>query len=295
MNTDIFPELLLNSFRFEHIKKMYILTFLLSFVIAIIPEFVVVQVWKQLAPGMDLQNLNIKKYGSSGDLHITIVRIDPDLWELVFMGISQSGEKSGKTAHDWCKSYKLTAAINAGMYADNYKTHVGYLRSKDHVNNSHINNYQSVMAYNPKNNKKVPPFRIFDLDESGISMQSILSDYKSAIQNLRLIKKPGVNVWKQQNGEWCEAALGEDREGRILFVYSRSPLSMHDLNQKLLASGIGIVAAQHLEGGFEAQFYLKQGDVEIDLFDMYDGKSIEGNGNAEPWPIPNIIGIRPRI
>jgi hypothetical protein len=125
-------------------------------------------------------------------------------------------------------------------------------------------------------------------------LQSILNDYNSVIQNLRLIKKPGTNLWKQQNREWSEAAIGEDKEGRILFIYSRSPLSMHDLNEELLASGIGIVAAQHLEGGFEAQFYLNQGDVEIDLFDSYDAHSSEGKGNAEAWPIPNIIGIRPR-
>jgi hypothetical protein len=243
---------------------------------------------------MDLQNLNTINHGSSGESHITIVRIDPDLWELVFMGISQSGEKSGKTAREWCRSHKLTAAINAGMYADNYKTHVGYLRSNDHVNNSHVNNYQSVIAYNPKKDKKIAPFRIFDLDEPGISMQSILNDYNSAIQNLRLIKKPGINLWKQQDREWCEAAIGEDKEGRILFIYSRSPLSMHDLNQKLLASGIGIVAAQHLEGAFEAQFFLNQGDLEIDLFDRYDANSNEGKGNAEAWPIPNILGIRSR-
>ena len=126
---------------------MYIFTFLLSFVIAIIPEPVVAPGWKQVAPGMDLQNLTAKNQSTSVDSHITILRIDPDLWELVFMGISQTGETLGKTAHEWCKNYKLTAAINAGMYADNNKTHVGYLRSKDHVNNSHVNNYQSCLLY----------------------------------------------------------------------------------------------------------------------------------------------------
>ncbi len=118
--------------------------------------------------------------------------------------------------------YKLTAVINAGMYADNYKTHVGYLRSKDHVNNSHVNNYQSVMAYNPKKDKKSHRFGFL-----------ILNDYNSAIQNLRLIKKPGINLWNQQNREWSEAAIGEDKDGKILFIYSRLPISMHDLNLEL--------------------------------------------------------------
>ena len=181
------------------------------------------------------------------------------------------------------------------MFADDYRKHVGYLRVNDHVYNSQINNYQSVMAFNPQKGKKVPKFRIFDLDGTGITMQSILNDYNSAVQNLRLIKKPGKNQWNVQNGEWCEAAIGEDKEGRILFIYSRLPLSMHDLNQELLNSEIGIVAAQHLEGRFEAQMYLHHGNTEIDLFDIYDANSDEDNGNgAMPWPIPNIIGIRPR-
>ena len=196
---------------------MYIFTFLLSFTIGLMPESDVTQGWKQLAPGMDLLNLVVKDQGISGDSHITIVRFDPQEWELVFLGLSQTGESSGKTAREWCKSHKLVAAINAGMYADNYKTHVGYLRSKDHVNNSHINNYQSVLAFDPKEGKVIPPFRIYDLDESEISIESILHDYNSAIQNLRLIKKPGKNQWSKQNGEWNEAAIGEDKEGKILF------------------------------------------------------------------------------
>ncbi len=271
---------------------MYIFTFLLSFTIALIPESDVTQGWKQIAPGMDLLNLVIKNHGTSGDSNITIVRFDPQVWELVFLGLSQTGESSGKTAREWCKSHKLVAAINAGMYADNYKTHVGYLRSKDHVNNSYVNNYQSVLAFDPKEGKVIPSFRIYDLDESEISIESILNDYSSAIQNLRLIKKPGKNQWKNQNGEWNEAAIGEDKEGKILFIYSRLPLSMHDLNQELLTSGLDIVSAQHLEGGFEAQLYLNQGDVEIDLFDIYDANSNEDNGSAEAQPIPNILGIR---
>jgi len=71
---------------------------------------------------------------------------------------------------------------------------------------------------------------------------------------LRLIKKPGINVWQQQDREWSEAAIGEDKEGRILLIFSRSSFSMYDFNKELLQSGIGIVAAQHLEGGPEAQF-----------------------------------------
>jgi hypothetical protein len=252
-------------------------------------------VWQQIAPGMDIHYITTKSKSIEGDSKITVVRIDPDKWELVFMGISQPGEESLKTAREWCESNKLTAAINAGMFATNYRTHVGYLRFRDHVYCGSINNYQSILAFDPKEGKEIPPFRIFDLDANGVTIQSILKDYSSAVQNLRLIKKLGINVWKQQERKWSEAAIGEDDKGRILFIFSRSPFSMHDLNKELLEAGIGIVAVQHLEGGPEAQLYVKSGSFQIDLNGSYEKSYNEDNGNVNSWPIPNIFGIRPRM
>jgi len=66
------------------------ISFLLGLVISLVNQSVAAQAWKQLAPGMDLQNLAAKNHGTSSYSDITLVRIDPNLWDLVFMGISQS-------------------------------------------------------------------------------------------------------------------------------------------------------------------------------------------------------------
>lgn len=251
--------------------------------------------WQTLTPGIELQILDAKSISAEGDSKITIVRIDPRLWELVFAGISQPGEESIKTAKEWCESNKLITAINAGMFATDYRTHAGYLKHWDLVNSRYINNYQSILAFNPVQGRDLPPFRIFDLDTPGITINSIQENYSSVIQNLRLIKKPGINVWKKQERKWSEAAIGEDKEGRILFIFSRSPFSMHDLNEILLNSGISIVAAQHLEGGPEAQLYIKVGDFELELCGSYETSYNEDDSNNTLWPIPNIIGVRQRL
>jgi len=250
--------------------------------------------WQALAPGMDMKILPAGKPSSVGTPRITVVRIDPRLWELEFVGLSRTRESAGRSAREWCKRHKLAACINAGMFGDDFKTHVGYLRFREHVSSGHVNGYQSVAAFDPQGGKGLPRFRIFDLDAPGVTAQGILKDYASAVQNLRLIKRPGANRWSQQNRKWSEAALGEDNMGRILFIFSRSPLSMHDLNQELLASGIGLVAAQHLEGGPEAQLYLHVGEVEREMFGSYGTSFREGDKNAAPWPVPNVLGVRPR-
>jgi len=249
--------------------------------------------WKTLAPGLELRVIAATTPSPAGDSKITVLRIDPKLWQIEFMGISRTGETRGHTGREWCEGHHLAAAINAGMFDTDYKTHLGYLAAGDHLHNGRINKYQSVAAFDPRRDS-LPRFHIFDLDVPGTSVPGILKDYASAVQNLRLVKRPGSNQWERQGRSWSEAALGEDSAGRILFIFSRSPFSMHDFNRELLAANIGLVAAQHLEGGPEAQLYLHVGQVEMELFGSYETSFREDNSNAVPWPVPNVLGIRPR-
>ena len=242
--------------------------------------------WKELAPGVELRMLGAVAASADGDSGIAVLRVDPKTWQLELVGQSKSGETSGRSAREWAKRHDLAVAINAGMFLEDYTTHVGYLEVEGQVISPRINPYQSIAAFDPHDRASQPAFRIFDLDVPGVTVQTIRADYGSLAQNLRLIKRPGVNRWSQQDKRWCEAALGEDESGRILFIFSRSVFSMHDLVRELLASGIGIVAAQHLEGGRLAQLYVKLGDVELELFD--------GAGSSSAWPIPNVLGITPR-
>jgi len=224
---------------------------------------------------------------------ITILRIDAHLWELQATGASSTGENANHTAREWCEAQGLTAAINAGMFKTDGKTHVGFMRFREQTNNGKANNYQSVAAFDP-HDPKLAAFHIFDLDAPQVTVQSILKDYDSAVQNLRLIKHPGSNQWSEQSRMWSEAALGEDDAGHVLFIFSRTPFSMHDLNEEMLAAGIGIVAAQHLEGGPEAQLYVHAGSFKLEQFGSYETSFRENDSNPAPWPIPNVLGVRPR-
>jgi hypothetical protein len=250
--------------------------------------------WDPIAPGLEIGAFRASAPSEVGDSRILIVRIDPGEWELTLVGRSATGDVSGRTAREWAQAHGLVVATNAGMFATDYVTHVGYMECRGHVNSRGVNRYQSVAAFHPRPGSGQPPFRLFDLDEPGVTLESIRESYESLVQNLRLIKRSAENRWGPQEKRWSEAALGEDEEGNALLVFSRSPFSMHDLNEELIAADIGLVALQHLEGGPEAQLYVGWGELELELAGSFETSFRENDGNAVAWPVPNVLGIRAR-
>jgi len=204
--------------------------------------------WRQLAAGLDVAEFS---HGGESRHALVVVRIDPARRKLVVLSKKELPNEKSMSVHQWMKKYTLLAAINAGMFAQDYETHLGYMRIDGKIHSGKLTAYKSVAAFSPKQ-KGIAAFHIFDLDDHK-DWATIKNQYNTLIQNLRLIKRPAANRWKHKPKRWSEAALGEDKEGRVLFIFSRQPYTMHDFNEKLIALPIHIHAAQHLEGGPEAQ------------------------------------------
>lgn len=275
------------------IMRFWVLLSLLLIPLLASGRFAYATEWQVLEPGLDLRWFVARTATPVGDSRITVLRIDPVRWQLEYRGRQQTPDRFRGSARDWVKREGFAAAINAGMFLEDHATHLGYTEFRGQIISGNTNAYQSVAAFDPRTGS-LPPFRFFDLDDPGVRIDSIRRDYASLIQNLRLIRRPGANRWGQQPKKWSEAALAEDSEGRILFVFSRSPFSMHDFNRELLSSGIAVVAAQHLEGGPEAQLYVNVGGTEVEMFGSYETGFNENDVNAVAWPIPNVLGIKRR-
>jgi hypothetical protein len=249
------------------------------------------QRWQELAPGLETITYQGDGKAFSKDAEITIVRADPERWEPAILCAAVVNEGQPLTAREWCQAHQLHAATNAGMFAKDGQTHVGYLRCGDYVNSRRVNTYQSAVAFSPKQ-PGLPPVRVFDLDVT--PLDEVLTSYQSVAQNLRLVQRPGINRWSPQERMWSEAALGQDRAGRLLLIFCPQPFSMYEFNRILLALPIDLECAQHLEGGPEAQLFICSGQFEREYVGSYETGFNETQGVTQAWPIPNALGIRPR-
>ena len=232
--------------------------------------------WTPVQPGVEYAVLPLET-GSPEVVHV--VRVAPDRARLAAR-FASAGPSRARTAAAWCDEEGLAVAINLGMYQEDLRSNVGYARAGGHVNHGRwVTSYKSALAFAPRR-KGLPPAAIVDLDTPDARRN--LEDYDAVVQNLRLLKWPGVNVWAQARERWVEAAIAGDREGRILFLFVPTAHAMRDLNAKLLALPLGIVRAMHAEGGSEASLSIRAPGLKVDL---------SGSGGGSQWPIPNVLGV----
>jgi hypothetical protein len=243
--------------------------------------------WRELQAGVAYATIRVAEKPAHGDGLFHVVRVDPRVARLTAHALSiDRGEP--KTAAEWAKKEDFAIVINAGMFEiSDHRTHSGYFRIKDHTNSGRwVKKYKSALLV-PRAGQ-LPPARLIDLDAGEVPE---LSDSDVVVQNLRLIKSPGINVWTPNGKQWSEAAIAMTRDGNILFVFSRTPFSMVDFNAKLLALGLDVVSAMHAEGGPEASLSIHAGGVDLDFCGSYETGFVEDDESSRQWPIPNVIGV----
>lgn len=235
--------------------------------------------WRQLARGIEYREFRLTLLPLSGDGLLHVVRLDPAQVSLELGLRSEDG--ASHSAADWASRKGWAVVFNAGMYETDFRTNVGYLRHHTHVNNSRWKaSYEAVLGLDGPDGGVA----LLDRDEPGFA--ALAAAYDTLVQNLRTIKAPGTNVWEPNDRSWTEASVAQDRQGRILFLFTGTPFNQADFNKRLLALPLDIVRAMHVEGGPEASLTIRTPRFSLDL----NGET--AIGRTSQWQIPNVIGAR---
>jgi hypothetical protein len=234
------------------------------------------EAWRQLEPGLELARFDVRTLNAAPYGELTVLRVDPRRWRLEVLTAQADGGDRTRTVRQWCRDFDLAAAVNAGMYQADGRTHVGFCQVDGEVLNGAVNDYLSAFVCDPVDPAD-PPFAIRDLDAT--PLEHLRVRYRTVVQNLRLIKRGRDNRWSPQRERWREAALAEDASGRALLMFCSRPLAMHDFNEALLALPLDIVAAQHLEGSEAAGLWVA---------------GTGGSGQIVGGAVPNVLVVRAR-
>jgi uncharacterized protein YigE (DUF2233 family) len=244
--------------------------------------------WRELEPGLELAAFPASQPALVGDATIRVLRIDPARFALRLLNASASGAGNLRTARGWAQEHALVAAINASMYQTDYLSSVSLMINRAHVNNPRVSKDNAVLAFDRKDTE-VPRIQI--IDRKCQDFEGLREHYQVLVQSIRMISCHGSNVWSPQDQKWSIAAIGMDAAGHVLFIHSRSPYSVHDLIDMLLALPIGLRSAMYVEGGPEAQLYVNAGGEELEFYGSLETGLFDADANPRAWPIPNAIGV----
>lgn len=235
--------------------------------------------------GLIYSEINAKK-SIVGDSKISVLKIDPNKFDLTLINAKEL-KSDKKTIEAWAKDQSLIAGINAGMFQQDQKTNVGYMQNFDFINSSSVNKDNTILAFNRKDTT-VPKVQI--IDRTCQKFNELKSKYNTLIQRIRMIDCNQKNKWSQQEKMWSTVAIGIDKSDQVIFLFTRSPYTVHDFIDIILNSDLNIHNAMYLEGGPEASFILNT-EPQIVKFGSYETGFYESDDNNQLWPIPNVIGV----
>ncbi len=248
--------------------------------------------WKLLDTGLELGTFVAPMPSPVGDRKITVLRIDPAAWKFDLLAASMRDGRA-RTAEQWAADCKQVAVVNAGMFQMDGLTNVGYMKCGGKINNPSFNDDNTFVAFEPVDaNSTLPRFQIIDRECQ--DWRGLIAQYKHVTQGIRMVDCKRKNRWSEQPRIWSMVVMGMDKAGNALMIFCRSPYSVHQFTDMLLALDIDLKNAMYLEGGPEASLYLKTAAAQLDGYGSYETGFFESDDNNRPWPIPNVIAISKR-
>lgn len=241
--------------------------------------------WQALEPGLEWTLLDGPPSDGIADGKIAVVRIDPARFELRLANASAPGQGGLLSARAWAYRTGASAAINASMYQEDYRTSVSLMRTRDHVNQRRVSKDKAVLAFDPLVSG-VPPVRIVDRECEDLADAG--GRYGTLVQSIRMVSCHRRNVWAPSERRYSTAAIGVDGAGRVLFVHARTPWPVHELVKALLALPLDLAQAMYVEGGPEAQLFARGGGREVERVGLFEAAP-RAPDPGRAWPVPNVI------
>lgn len=220
-----------------------------------------------------------------------VVRADLRHYKLRMVTSSRDGE--ARPAPRWLEDLKLVAAVNAGMFHEG-GTSVGMLVDGEHLNQERNNTkLGGYLAFGPRD-PAAAPVVVAGRECEGFDLDALRAAYRSVTQSYRLLGCDGSAIAWADPKYYSSAAIGIDRDGKLVMVHVRAPFLMREVSAALARPGLRLAGALFVEGGPEATVVVDGAQGDLMLVGSYETGFLEDDANVQPWTLPNLIALERR-
>lgn len=242
-------------------------------------------------PGITIDRVRATVAPSGGARRhpITIARFDLAHYQPVLLTARDDG--GSRTLERWVREEHLVAAINAAMYepdgrASGLCVRRGVEESPDDPRFGGIYALDPVAAGSAA-------FAMFGRECPGFDLAGARASWGTLVASYRLLDCDGHPIAWVDPDRYSAAAVGVDREGRLVMVHSRTPYRMRELAEMLASPELGLTQMIFVEGGPEATLIVEAGSTRV----REVGLRRDLPGGIEPerdvlYSLPNVLGVR---
>ena len=222
---------------------------------------------------------------------LDLVRADLRHHRLRVVTSSRDGE--ARPATRWVEDLGLVAAVNAGMFHEG-GTSVGLLVDGEHVNQARDNaKLGGYLAFGPRD-PAAAPVVVAGKVCAGFDLDALRAAYRSVTQSYRLLDCDGGAIAWADAKHYSAAAIGVDRDGKLVLVHVRAPFLMREVSAALARPELRLAGALFVEGGPEATVVVDGAQGDLMLVGSYETGFVENDDNVQPWTLPNLVTLEAR-
>ena len=219
---------------------------------------------------------------------LDLVRADLHHYRMRMVTASRDGE--ARPAPRWLEELHLVAAVNAGMFHEG-GTSVGLLVDGEHVNQERNNGkLGGYLAFGPRD-PAAAPVVVAGRECEGFDLEALKAAYRSVTQSYRLLGCDGGAIAWADPKYYSSAAVGLDRDGKLVMIHVRAPFLMREVSAALARPELRLAGALFVEGGPEATVAVDGAQGDLMLVGSYETGFVEDDGNTTPWTLPNLIAL----
>jgi len=243
--------------------------------------------WRTLSPGLTFTEVQVF-YNQEVVDTLAVVKIDP-----AFNAFRVFHHKP-QSITTWQEEIKAPVVFN-GSYFNNEGKPVGLILA-DGKPVGPLKNFQmrGMFVAEPRGmSPDLPRATILDLQAAPINPLNL--PWKQGVQSFPLLLDYKGRIRVRESGKKSyRTVIAADHNGNILVCNTGEAFfTLYDMAKFLKASGFGIDSALNLDGGMEAQLYIKTQDFEF--FSPPSWKSRLGKFlDHQGFLLPTVIGVFPR-
>jgi hypothetical protein len=271
--------------RSPHVRRVA----LFSICLALAPW----RVSAQVDDGLSIERVRLPRAPevAAGDRILTVVRVDPARFRLTVLTAARDG--SPRPLDAWVRDHHLIGGVNAGMFLANRMPVATLVRDGDVITDRSPASYDGIVGWDPASDG-IPAIGVGGRG-CPHDLAAMRRRYRSVVQGFRMmIDCRGRAVAWTQDRRYSAAALGVDRDGRAVFVHSRTPYRMRELNRMMADLDLGIRGLVYMEGGPEASLVVRDGARSVTEVGSWEDGFNPNDDNRELWEIPSVIGFARR-